>query len=79
MSTTENTVHESVVGKPKQQQSAKEKYGKGVINSLQKMHMNKKSMMAAIKADAERPREETTVTKRRTETKYLDDDGLSFF
>lgn len=74
-----DTVHESVVGQ-RAPESAKEKYGKGTVESLRRMYEQRQGMKMGLKADAQREKEDVVVTETRTrrKTNYLDDGGFSF-
>lgn len=80
MSTTDDVIHESVTAQPNR--SAKEKFGKDVISSLDRFMHTKMSMRQSIREEAEAPKKNrrketvTTITETESQTQYLDD--LSF-
>lgn len=80
MSTTDDVIHESVTAQPNK--SAKEKFGKDVISSLDRFMHTKMSMRQSMREEAEAPKKDvqkqtvTTITETERQTQYLDD--LSF-
>lgn len=80
MSTTDDVIHESVTAQPNK--SAKEKFGKDVVSSLDRFMHTKMSMRQSMREEAEAPKEDveerttTTITRTKRQTQYLDD--LSF-
>ena len=77
---TDDVIHESMTAQPNK--SAKEKFGKDVISSLDRFMHTKMSMQAGMRKDAETPKKNrkketvTTITETEQQTQYLDD--LSF-
>ena len=80
MSAADDVIHESVTAQPNK--SAKEKFGKDVISSLDRFMHTKMSMRQSMREEAEAPKEDvqerttTTITRTKRQTQYLDD--LSF-
>ena len=80
MSATDDVIHESVTAQPNK--SAKEKFGKDVISSLDRFMQTKMSMRQSMREEAEAPKKDvqkqtvTTITETERQTQYLDD--LSF-
>lgn len=74
-----DAIHESVTGRANQ--SAKEKFGADVVQSLERFFGNRFMMTSSMRKNEEVPKQDTetkviTTTTRR-QTKYLDDP--SFF
>lgn len=77
---TDGATHEPAAARTNR--SAKEKFGKDVISSLDRFMHTKMSVRQGMRDEAEAPKEDveerttTTITRTKRQTQYLDD--LSF-